>query len=53
MDRGACQATVYRVTKSWTQLSTHNNNKGLSDIIQFSLTENSGIFLNYDLLYLH
>ena len=27
MDRGACQATVYRVTKSWTQLSTHNNNK--------------------------
>ena len=23
MDKGACQATVHRVTKSWTRLSPH------------------------------
>ena len=25
MDRGACQATVHGVSKSWTQLSTHTD----------------------------
>ena len=30
---------------------THHHNKGLSDVIQGSLRENSCIFLNYCLLY--
>ena len=32
-DRGAWQATVYRVTKSWTQLSTHTTTTKIFQVL--------------------